>query len=435
MLILCINQVSNNHFSMLVQLLTAFLSVICLWIYLYFVNVKNWWFYYRYKWTLHRMQLKWQRMIDNDYALHTNNWYFNNIHKYGDIKFISKLFAVFHSFGLLITLTCVPLYKLVHPVFVSGMFSLIIAAGFYVFIYCKTPPFNDGYWIHWESQMHSKLSLVLIIGICIVTILNMILHDRLLFNLIITMVINSFLFASNCISTFVIISKNHKFHGSMRTLSIDSNSVSQCNLITVTMPHPTFHKTDSMKQRSRKITLQMILENKRTIHSFMNHLSREFSMECLLAFVEFSQYQDYANHRLEASVRRTKVQFPSNIPVSSIVGTTEAVQMSDEQFVKDVKQKAHKLYNKYMTSSSEFEINIPYQQKLKATEMLEDEKKLVDGTSVTLGGLFAMFEAVNNEMYSLLQYSLDRLKYEPEFDEIIAVFEREVDKGTTHDTI
>eukprot|EP01083_Nonionella_stella_P213742 770614_1 len=110
------------------------------------------------------------------------------------------------------------------------------------------------------------------------------------------------------------------------------------------------------------VSVTMIMGNKQAIHLFMAHLSSEYSMECLLAFIEISQYQDYLygeniDNLDENNVQR--VEFADNIPISEIIEAKENVNKEyNNIFLAHAKIKAHKLYNKYVKYGAEFEINI-----------------------------------------------------------------------------
>eukprot|EP01084_Bolivina_argentea_P072029 130831_1 len=138
--------------------------------------------------------------------------------------------------------------------------------------------------------------------------------------------------------------------------------------------------------QASRIDLDKILSNKQATHLFMLHLSKEYSIECLLSYIEFTQYRQYLVSEMDKlgmnpdySSNLSDVpqspqtstpsephhqSFPSNIPQSLIVSDstkhTHADSTQDEELLCSAKIKAHKLYAKYIQNGSEFEINISH---------------------------------------------------------------------------
>eukprot|EP01084_Bolivina_argentea_P152153 265458_1 len=449
MIILSLAQVAAEHFDPLTDLPFSLLSMICIWLYLYFVNIKNWIIYYKSKWTYYTVQLQWQLLINKNYAKHNiGNWYITNNYKYGNPLYISKLFGLFHGFGLLITMVCIPAYKLNlgghGNKFILCLLTTFIAACFYIITVCKTPSFQDTFFIQWESKMHAKLSLILIIGLIINACVVAIINNPLIGRLVAAAIINSVLFALNYTSTFIILSKcktsiiynKQKKQPTIQTPPVKQQygvqtCVQTCRMSTTINMEKLDIGSLSNRQKGKinkkLISLDMILLNERCVHLFMIHLSVEFSMECLLAYIEISQFQIYLKKRIIKYQHKDVklIEFPQNIPLSSIIEqNVDEHKCDDDVFIDNAKEQAHALFNKYIANGSEFQINIPSQQRDVLVDLLDDLEQLKN-RNVNLDDLFLLFESSKNEMFSLLKFSLDRFKENYQvFTEVIKIFEK-----------
>lgn len=128
------------------------------------------------------------------------------------------------------------------------------------------------------------------------------------------------------------------------------------------------HKQDVARSvEMSSITLQMVLENEEAVHLLMLYLSKQYSMELLLSFIEFVQYQQWILHDLGIAAltpqSSASMQFPCNIPHSEIIEMDEITIVGDivcESSLYSAKKKAHRLYKKFIAVGSEYEINISY---------------------------------------------------------------------------
>jgi len=175
------------------------------------------------------------------------------------------------------------------------------------------------------------------------------------------------------------------------------------------------------KEKSQKIRLRAILSHKGSINTFMLHLSKEYSMELLLAAIEFVQFQQYLLPHLNESDYDLHVQklvdFPSNVPQSLIVHGEEDEDISlivhdvKNEFLFYAKLKALRLYKKYVADNSEYEINIAYDERVRLMQFFCD-KETVIAKEIDLKELFFMFESSKVEMFNLLKHSLQRLRHD-----------------------
>ena len=120
---------------------------------------------------------------------------------------------------------------------------------------------------------------------------------------------------------------------------------------------------DKMKvhnaSKSDMVSIDSVLSSESSIHAFMIHLSKEYSMELLLSYIEITQFQQYiAEHIEKSQLKETSIQltkFPNNIPQSEIIESKEEIRIQaesgtdgDDFFIDNAKIKAQKLYKKYV---------------------------------------------------------------------------------------
>lgn len=159
-----------------------------------------------------------------------------------------------------------------------------------------------------------------------------------------------------------------------------------------------------------------------------------FSMECLLAYIELTQFQSYIikqnkdNDKInEDTLKKIKIiEFPSSIPMSKIV--EEDTKISKFNTIKnsayEYKLKAHKLFDKYIKIGSEFEINLSYQQRNSWMGMMSTTSNLWSfmHAKVDLNELLITIEQCKKTMTGLLDHSLTRFKTYDKFQAVEKIF-------------
>ena len=154
---------------------------------------------------------------------------------------------------------------------------------------------------------------------------------------------------------------------------------------------------------------------------YLQHLHR-YSMEILLAYLEFAQFQEFVQTHLSDSdmdIVDENIRITSTVPVSMIVDCTVAPpdDIDMDAVLYNTKIKAHKLFNKYVRSGSEYEINIKYDERNKLETILSDLDRLLQ-LNINLKDFYLLFKDCKNEMFTLLTFSLARFKQTKEFEEI-----------------
>ena len=114
------------------------------------------------------------------------------------------------------------------------------------------------------------------------------------------------------------------------------------------------------------ITFNRLLSKEESLHLFMVHLSTEFNMECLLAFIEFTQFQTFVLDHHDVDIHPDlfhMAPFPQELPISSIVAFVPViedheVEVETEDELHSLKIKARLLFAKYLWPGCEYECNI-----------------------------------------------------------------------------
>eukprot|EP01084_Bolivina_argentea_P165958 288236_1 len=401
----------------------------------FFLNVKNFSIFYKYKWQYYTLQLQWQQIINPSFveSQQKKNCFLKHNKTCGKLRNQYILFGIIH---LILVAICAYFMQLrmrqlvpnhLHITF--GIINAIITVTpfiCYIIIVLKTPTFSDVFWIHSESKFIAILATFIII-------IYLTANITLTVNGIITPK-ETFIFAGLrtfvlviliLVTTFMVIYQNNKI------LKLTHERVS------------TYHTDDSIDENTdinlyvqNKNGLDKILSNEIALNLFMHHLSREYSMENLLAYIEICQFQKWVikqindNHINDDSIKNIKTMNTlKNIPNSEIIEEkTSLINVninidSRKAQLDDVKLKAHKLFYKYIKTGVEFEINISYPMRQRLADVLDDGNMLKE-KCLTLSELALLFEECKNEIKLLLTISYERFRYTDSYQQMIEMVKK-----------
>ena len=148
-------------------------------------------------------------------------------------------------------------------------------------------------------------------------------------------------------------------------------------------------------------------------------------MECLLSYIEFTQYQQYLINNFIDELNQNIVNkinivsFPSNVPISSIISTK---QINDNP-VSENKMKAFKLYKKYIECESEYEINISGEKRKKLDGIFGNVDNLINKyRNINNNDLLKCFNDSKETMKLLMLSSFHRFKQSDEFAQVQQIF-------------
>ena len=110
------------------------------WLFMYMSIVKSWMIYYRERWTFYTIQQEWKHIINK--KKESNNWFIRNNNKYGSLKFILKIAAIFHLIGFMLSIfavTSANLDLLSRPILRTVNQSILFIAAGHQFYLCHYP--------------------------------------------------------------------------------------------------------------------------------------------------------------------------------------------------------------------------------------------------------------------------------------------------------
>ena len=267
---------------------------------------------------------------------------------------------------------------------------LIPATGsvlFYLFIIYKTSRLaiiDDIFLIHWEMKRHAWMLLLLLIGFAVDMVLESYIGEGML-SAVFDPIDVLILYYMSYVSTF----------GIYKLKDYDADDGDRAKQIKISIGSHSSDKIES-QHNNVSVNLETILQKEESLHLFMIHLSKEYSMECLLSLIEITQYQQYALEQMPdpgGSDDCGLIRFPNNIPISSIIADKES----------DFKVKAQEIYRKYIQIGSEYEINISWQKRAEFSNLFEDEEFFMKNTGIKIKDINELFNIITAEMIQLLR--------------------------------
>eukprot|EP01084_Bolivina_argentea_P204077 348455_1 len=262
------------------------------------LNVKNWMIYFKSQWTYYTLQVKWQKIINSKNAAELNeqNWFIKNNKTYGNLSYIYKLFGAFHfilfalsAYFMSTRIMKTSKHNIITQLFgVSLLFTLFIPVLVYGSIVCKTKSANDIFSIHWESKMHAKISVILVIGYLLTNLVKSILDHHIASLTVGVLTIPYALFFMNYVSTFKIINRCKTTGHNIETELVDC--------------------VQNTAKQIKHTSLNNVLSHSDALNLFMVHLSKEFSMEMLFAWIEFTQFQKYLSVNMPNDTKLLEVK-------------------------------------------------------------------------------------------------------------------------------
>ena len=262
-----------------------------------FLNVKNFALYFRFKWQHYSLQSEWQQIINPNiiHELERKNWYIRHKRTLEQLSNVYKAFGVLHLLNLSL---CFVFHQIVSDVsrsesdlvafvFVRALNMLLFTLPFFIYIWIelKTPHFDDCFFIHWESRAEAKLTALLIFIFLCTDIATALQGELTLLTVLTSSSLRAFmitLFALVFVSRFMVLCKN------------DPNQAHACynahaagNVLTL-----------SLSDQSSQVKLDNILSCEDTLNLLMQHLASEYSLELLLSYIEFDQFQKYTIRQL-----------------------------------------------------------------------------------------------------------------------------------------
>ena len=340
-----------------------------------------------------------QQMQKHQWCVHIDGspasafWFIAHKKDYGSYKFIRRVSIIYYLIEASIIFASLLIFD-------ESLITMTISTIFFVFeivliviLWLKIPNFYDTFGVQQELKYVLVLSIPLIgiqAGWSIVETIQPFDDDVYWIFLSIQNIVVCILTAIVCLvfNCYIFVGK-YKY-----LLSENGNNVVATN-------------------QSDKLRLVDTLKDEQLIDQFMAHLSNEFSVELLLSFIEFKQFkqlmesdEDFMNEidvETESLVNDTLC---SKLPKSFIVFEAH----NDKQVnVYKYLWIARDLFGKYVDYSSEFEINISYQQRRQITafihEMAYNDACILLNQAENLCRLYTLYDQACDTIYSLMSHS------------------------------
>ena len=148
---------------------------------------------------------------------------------------------------------------------------------------------------------------------------------------------------------------------------------------------------------------------------YIIHLSREFSMKLLLAFVECMQFQKYVFTNIEidgdviASYLFNEVELYDDIIKSDIVYSPTNEFGKNDNDIAEYKRKATKLYEKYIEYGSEYEILITKSMRQNMSDVMS-HLDWINDDEYNMNDVLKLFNECCIEIYRILLMGFGRFQ-------------------------
>lgn len=404
---------------------------------------------------------QWRLYIDPEFEesqLKTKvKWYLENKKTYGNYKWVRNRLLLIVILCINITFWCLfyaAYYndndeRLWFYMFCICLIPYLSPMIFLLIIFKKTPKFEDNYFIQQELK-YIFIALSIMYISYIITFIYLSIGElpsnpnMLVFilsvenNIVILMQ-----FICLMISTKWVIKKMEKVISSNSYQKVKKSYLQKSTSKSITQsllndPHLELIQVDALNQslissssidESRQslqshqhidITLYQVLGHIKSFELYMVHLSKEFSLECLLSLIEFVEYQklilqlitnDDSNNNND-SLWCNMIKLPEYVPRSAIVyGDAKG-----KNRIENCKIKGWCLYIKYIQEGSDFEINIPGEMRRKYKRLMEDYDEWINqNDQYDMNKLLVLFDPLIEQMISLLTDSFRRFQSTKQF--------------------
>ena len=483
--------INNQYIAYITSNIFYFLS---LWLLLYFLNVRNWMILHNYYWRNEKQQ-EWKTIINPTHPKNDKNSKYNQ--NLRNIKRISFKFAIIHIIGFLICVSSTIIIcsnNEIHVIEGSIIEILFLSPAiiYYIWIVWKTPHFKDILWIYHESKIYSRLLASLgIINIIYCILFTIVDRNKYWIWIVIAIMstVSIFAFILCYISTFIIINKNSpkpnlknqvpSCHSEITIELILSNYEAlelfvqhlskELSVITLyffvfntffmhkhlmynyyfyIITNKIHSKNHHQKRMIRIINIQCsmdmiflyITKSNKTYKTYNTKLNR-MSIECILSYIEFIQFQNYLIRQSKANdyeisqdalSKCTMLDIAADIPNSALVNQEQITQRSSKEDnaaeleLTIWRAKAHELYRKYIKVGSEHEINLAGSERSYFSDKMDDIDDFMN-SDISIDDLLILFESTKKAMRILLVFSLNRWKRRPSFNQLLNAIDQQHD--------
>eukprot|EP01084_Bolivina_argentea_P249986 418663_1 len=353
----------------------------------FMILFRYWMIYYDIQFSYSCLNFAWKKCINNNIeTLYKEMWYIEHRGTFGNesfmIKFVITIWIIFTMF--LFTSAILLSLAIVKSDIIGHILSIVVFAIMFITLiklWRKMPYFNDNIYLYREFQIISYFWIGLLLIYFIAISVRVIIGSMLVTKFIGHFAVETASFIIPFLSTFWVL-KHFKEYNLIQNMQMISTQ-NQNNI------------------------LRNVLKDNDTLNLFMQHLLKSFSGECLLSFIEFTQFRSYAI--TELNINETDIEYCVNISIADNVPQSHIVygEHTSNDMLLSFKIKGLQLYNKYVKSGAEFEINLPYGTKCTLNEFFSNGNDYINELD-----LIKIFDEAIIEMKRLLNYSKRRFQYE-----------------------
>eukprot|EP01084_Bolivina_argentea_P286530 491537_1 len=374
-----------------------------------------WHFYYDAMLNIH-YESEWKTIIDARLnAEKCKNWFLKHKLTFGSQAYIGKLALLLYILSCIISISVWFLHGIIGYT-IASLIDFLVFLGPYIsffYLYRKTPKIGDELHICDEMKWVNLMLIGSLMFYLLIVIIGSFLPTYQNICAIIMCFSSSFwLFMASIFHTKYVLSnvnswmKNSlkltsKKHLKLQNLPSRLKSLLDSHTIPDTIPS----KLPSVTNESVYNTANVIqlLQNEATFNGFVHHLNSEYSIECLLCYIELSQFVQWLvqhENKLKKLNRKNSVdimmnefancenqneevmlvQFKDFVPRSQIID--QDISNKDDINLVIAKQKAYYLYVKYICEGSLYEVNISYFLRARFMNIMDDYDLWINSDTV-----------------------------------------------------
>lgn len=377
---------------------------------------------------------QWQKIIDpNAIQLTKYKFYIKNKNKFGNARFLFKYFicpwliiwigyTIYATIPQLCTdIECDEKNAIIYMIGIvfNESFSCLVL----LFIYCAIPRFNDYFYISQELKRIIILGSIAPLNDFLISIFIMLYPHKVSgwpwsLNTIIDITIMTL---TSLISTFWVLRKLNKFLISVpkqRSKSSKQEDFQESLMSSLYTKSDNNNSLDfDIKNDLQSIQFQSILTENDAFEGFVQYLSKELSIEFLLAFIEIIQLQQFVAQKNEKYLNEQSLyndfKFYDNMVKSDIVYDDKKYKKDeckyDDDMIIMIKQKSDKLYKKYIEFGSEYEIILSNETHMEITDLMSHIDWIYDH-DITIDMILKLWNDVTKELFILLMNSFNRFQ-------------------------
>eukprot|EP01083_Nonionella_stella_P040801 110602_1 len=366
------------------------------------------------------------------------NWYLNQKEKYGNIRWVALRLLILYLLSISISIA---MSLLMHNDIISIILHFI-AISVNIYIYNKSPTFYDHYYMRdemkainivcclyvsaqfahylyslWFVEVTAWITLYIVIQITLISSLCFVSTAW-----IVSIICNEYGSYNHAVAMDIkpIASNNHEEEED------DDEEEDEIRMPVLVFMHRQKKHLEDI-EISQKIKLHRILSANESFTLFMQHLSRESFMACLLSFVEYVQFKQLLADNLIDINRGTfgNAKLAPSIPKSVIVHSSPSNEAYDDQqkLLKEYKCRAYMLYNKYIKDGAEFQLDLPSDYKSALDPQIGELDKWVN-SAINSDQLFHIFDNVIFSQYQIMWKSYQRFVKTGDYELVENLFKK-----------